>query len=84
MMQLNINEVAEEAVNLVQHEALRYGVAIQFELASGLPLARGDRIQLQQVIVNIAVNGMEAMTSVQDRERVLIVRTQQINPTSYW
>jgi PAS domain S-box-containing protein len=77
MMQLNINEVAEEAVNLVQHEALRYGVAIQCELASGLPLARGDRIQLQQVIVNIAVNGMEAMTSVQDRERVLIVRTQR-------
>jgi PAS domain S-box-containing protein len=77
MLQLNINEVVEEAVKLVRHEALRHGVTIRFEFASGLPLVRGDRIQLQQVIVNLAVNGMEAMTSVQDRDRVLIVRTQR-------
>jgi PAS domain S-box-containing protein len=77
MMQLNINEVVEEAVKLVRHEALQHGVTIRFEFASGLPPVRGDRIQLQQVIVNLAVNGMEAMTSVQDRERVLIVRTQR-------
>jgi C4-dicarboxylate-specific signal transduction histidine kinase len=77
MMQLNVNEVVEEAVKLVRHEALRHGVTIRFEFASGLPPVRGDRIQLQQVIVNVAVNGIEAMTSVQDRERVLIVRTQR-------
>jgi signal transduction histidine kinase len=77
MMSLNINEVVEEAVKLVRHEALRHGVTIRFEFASGLPPVRGDRIQLQQVIVNLAVNGMEAMTSVQDRDRVLIVRTQR-------
>jgi signal transduction histidine kinase len=76
-MQLNVNEVVEEAVKLVRHEALRHGVTIRFEFASELPPVRGDRIQLQQVIVNVAVNGMEAMTSVQDRERVLIVRTQR-------
>jgi signal transduction histidine kinase len=50
---------------------------IQFEFASDLPPVRGDRIQLQQVVVNLAVNGMEAMTSLQDRERVLIVRTER-------
>jgi PAS domain S-box-containing protein len=77
MMQLNINEVVEEAVKLVRHEALQHGVTIRFEFASGLPPVRGDRIQLQQVIVNLAVNGMEAMTSVQDRERVLMVGTQR-------
>jgi PAS domain S-box-containing protein len=77
MMQLNINEVVEEAVKLVRHEALQHGVTIRFEFASGLPPVRGDRIQLQQVIVNLAVNGMEAMASVQYRERVLIVRTQR-------
>jgi len=77
MTRLDINEVVEEAVTLVQYEARRHGVVIRFELAPGLPPARGDRIQLQQVIVNLAVNGMEAMTSVQDRERVLIVRTQR-------
>jgi PAS domain S-box-containing protein len=77
MVQLNVNEVVEEAVKLIRHEALRHAVTIRFEFASGLPPVRGDRIQLQQVIVNLAVNGMEAMTSVQDRERVLIVRTQR-------
>jgi PAS domain S-box-containing protein len=77
MVQLNVNEVVEEAVKLVRHEALRHAVTIRFEFASGLPPVRGDRIQLQQVIVNLAVNGMEAMTSVQDPERVLIVRTQR-------
>jgi len=77
MMQLDINDVVEEAVKLVRHEALGHGITIRLEFASGLPPVRGDRIQLQQVIVNLAVNGMEAMTSVQDRERVLIVRTQR-------
>jgi len=77
MTQLDINDVVEEAVTLVQHEALRHGVTIRFEFASGLPPVRGDRIQLQQVIVNLALNGMEAMMSVQDRERALIVRTQR-------
>jgi PAS domain S-box-containing protein len=77
MQQLDINEVVEEAVKLVRHEALRHGITIRFEFASGLPPVRGDRIQLQQVIVNLAVNGIEAMTSVQDCARVLIVRTQR-------
>jgi C4-dicarboxylate-specific signal transduction histidine kinase len=76
MTRLDINDVVEEAVTLVQHEALRHGMAVRFDLASGLPPVRGDRIQLQQVIVNLAVNGMEAMATV-DRERMLIVRTQR-------
>jgi PAS domain S-box-containing protein len=77
MMQLDLNEVVEEAGKLIRHEALQHGVTIRFELASRLPAVRGDRIQLQQVIVNLAVNGMEAMTSVEDRERELIVRTER-------
>jgi C4-dicarboxylate-specific signal transduction histidine kinase len=76
MTQLEINEVVKEALSLAQHEALRHEVAIRFELASSVPPVRGDRIQLQQVIVNLAVNGMEAMAMVRDRERVLTVRTQ--------
>jgi C4-dicarboxylate-specific signal transduction histidine kinase len=75
MMQLDINEVVEEAAKFIRHEALQHGVTLQFEFASDLPPVRGDRIQLQQVVVNLAVNGMEAMTSVQDRE--LIVRTER-------
>ena len=41
---------------------------------------RGDRIQLQQVIINLVINGVEAMAAVSDRERVLIVRTQRHQP----
>jgi PAS domain S-box-containing protein len=77
MTQLDINEVVEEAAKHIRHEALQHGVTMQFEFASDLPPVRGDRIQLQQVVVNLAVNGMEAMTSLQHRERVLIVRTER-------
>jgi PAS domain S-box-containing protein len=76
MIQLDINEVVEEAVTLLQYEALRHGVAMQLELDSSLLPVRGDRVQLQQVIINLAVNGMQAMTTVRDRDRVLIMRTQ--------
>jgi PAS domain S-box-containing protein len=75
MIRLAINEIIEEAVRLLRHDALRHGVAIRLELASGLPPVRGDRIQLQQVVVNLLVNGMEAMATVRDPPRVLIVRT---------
>jgi PAS domain S-box-containing protein len=77
MIRLDINEVVEEAVTLLRHEALRHGVAMQLELESGLLPVRGDRIQLQQVIINLAVNGMQAMATVHDRDRVLIMRTQR-------
>jgi phosphoglycerate-specific signal transduction histidine kinase len=77
MIQLDINEVVEEAVSLVRHEARPHGVAMRLEPASGLLLVRGDRIELQQVIVNLAVDGVQAMATVTDRERVLIVRTQR-------
>jgi len=76
MIRLDINEVVEEAVTLLQYEALRHGVAMQLDLDSRLLPVRGDRVQLQQVIVNLAVNGMQAMTTVRDRDRVLIMRTQ--------
>jgi PAS domain S-box-containing protein len=77
MLRLDINEVVEEAVTLLRHDALRHGVAIRLELASGLPQVSGDRIQLQQVMLNLLVNGMEAMATVRERERVLIARTQR-------
>jgi PAS domain S-box-containing protein len=77
MVRLDINEVVEEALTLVRHESLRHGVAIQLELQAGLPPVRGDRIQLQQVIVNLVINGMQAMATLGDRERGLIMRTQR-------
>jgi signal transduction histidine kinase len=63
--------------HLAAAPSIRKGPSRQMPIASDLPPVRGDRIQLQQVVVNLAVNGMEAMTSLQDRERVLIVRTER-------
>jgi C4-dicarboxylate-specific signal transduction histidine kinase len=80
MTQLHINDVVDEAVSLIRREALDHRVTMRLELASGLPVVRGDRIQLQQVIFNLAINGVQAMAMVTDRPRVLFIRTQLIEP----
>jgi C4-dicarboxylate-specific signal transduction histidine kinase len=77
VLPLDINEVINGAVALVKPEALRHWVTVQLQLASGLPLVRGDRVQLQQVIINLAINGVQAMTTLADRARVLTIRTEQ-------
>ncbi|MEA2660202.1 MAG: hypothetical protein QOF64_3022, partial [Candidatus Binatota bacterium] len=74
---IDINQVVQEVVNLTQHEAVQKGVALRTELAGELPLVLGDRVQLQQVILNLVVNGVEAMASVTDRPRELLVRSRQ-------
>jgi PAS domain S-box-containing protein len=74
---LDINEAIEEVVILTQREAQRNNVALRTELAGDLPYVTGDRVQLQQVVVNLILNGIEAMRSLEDRERNLIVRTQR-------
>jgi PAS domain S-box-containing protein len=73
---LDINDVVREVIPLVQHEVLSHRVSLRRELASALPAVLGDRVQLQQVIINLIVNGMEAMTTVTDRPRELVVRSQ--------
>jgi signal transduction histidine kinase len=73
--QLDINEVIDEAIGLIRSELLQHGVTIQLELAPGLPPVRGDRIQLQQVITNLAINAAQAMATVAERVRLLTVRS---------
>jgi signal transduction histidine kinase len=77
--QLDIDGVIEEAASLVKLEALRHGATVQLELAPGLPWVRGDRIQLEQVVINLAINSIQAMAAVIDRARVLTIRTKQID-----
>ena len=55
--------------------ALRNQVALQTELAADLPATMGDRVQLQQVIVNLILNGIEAMSDVAGRPRRLVIRS---------
>jgi signal transduction histidine kinase len=73
---LNINEAIEEVVLLSRGEARRNKVALRMELATNLPSVLADRVQIQQVILNLILNGIQAMRAVEDLERVMVVRTQ--------
>jgi len=72
---LDINDVINEVISLVQHELLRHHALLRLELTPALPFVFGDRIQLQQVAINLVINGIEAMASVTDRLRELEIRT---------
>ena len=74
---LNINEAIEEVVLLTRGEGRRNQVALQLELAENLPLVMADRVQIQQVVMNLILNGIQAMSAVSDRERVLTIRTKR-------
>ena len=76
-VQLDINQVVKEAIALVQRELVRHRVLLRTELAPALPRIYGDRVQLQQVIINLLMNGIEAMEPVADRPRELMVRSSQ-------
>jgi PAS domain S-box-containing protein len=74
---LDLNEVTREAIALVQRELASHDVSLCMELAPALPKIFGDRVQLQQVIINLVINAIEAMQSVADRPRVLTIRSDQ-------
>ena len=73
---VDINDAISEVTQLVHSEVLSHRASLRLELAQTLPAILGDRVQLQQVIINLVVNGMEAMASVTDRPRELVVRSQ--------
>jgi C4-dicarboxylate-specific signal transduction histidine kinase len=72
---LDINEAIREVIVLTRGEALKAGVAVQMQLAEGLPPVQGDRVQLQQVLLNLILNAVEAMSSVDDASRELSIST---------
>jgi C4-dicarboxylate-specific signal transduction histidine kinase len=74
---LDVNDVAREVIALVQRELTSHQVSLQMELAPSLPMILADRIQLQQVIINLVMNGIEAMQSVTDRPREMVIRSRQ-------
>ena len=74
-VRLDINQTVQEVVLLMQNEAVRKGVAIRMDLAAHVPSVWGDRIQLQQVILNLVMNGIEAMDTVTDRPREMLIRS---------
>jgi C4-dicarboxylate-specific signal transduction histidine kinase len=76
MVSLDINDVIREAIPLVQREVFNHGASLRTELASALPVVLGDRVQLQQVIINLLINGVEAMAPITDRPHELLIRSQ--------
>ena len=77
MVPLDLNEVLSEALTFVQHELLSSRVALRVEYASALPVILADKVQLQQVILNLVINGIEAMQPITDRARELVIRSEQ-------
>src|SRR5262249_14298121 len=64
---LDINQTIREVVKLTRNEAARKGVTLRMDLSADLPPVLGDRVQLQQVILNLVMNGVEALASVAGR-----------------
>jgi C4-dicarboxylate-specific signal transduction histidine kinase len=74
---LDINEAIEEVVVLTQSETRRNKVGLRMGLEGNLPPVMGNRVQLQQVIMNLILNAIEAMSTVEDRKRELLIRSQR-------
>jgi C4-dicarboxylate-specific signal transduction histidine kinase len=77
---LEINGAIREVIELTRGEAQKNGVVVRAQLADGLPLIQGDRVQLQQVILNLVVNAVQAMSSVSEGARDLLISTGTAEP----
>jgi PAS domain S-box-containing protein len=74
---LDINSIIDEVLALIQRELTNRQVRWRSELARALPIVLADRVQLQQVIINLVMNGVEAMQPIVDRQHELIIRSYQ-------
>ncbi|MGF6297954.1 PAS domain S-box protein, partial [Paraburkholderia sp. WC7.3d] len=72
---MDLNEAIREVIELTRGEATKRGASVQTQLAGGLPHIEGDRVQLQQVLLNLVINAIEAMSGVSDGAREIIVTT---------
>jgi signal transduction histidine kinase len=69
----DINEAIREVVGLTRGEAIKNNISVQTQLTEGLPRIQGDKVQLQQVILNLIINAVEAMSSVGEGSRQLLI-----------
>jgi PAS domain S-box-containing protein len=74
--QVDVNQAVAEVLALTHHELQQQRVSVQTDLKPNLPKILGDRVQLQQVVLNLVVNGIDAMRAVTDRSRTLTVRSR--------
>jgi signal transduction histidine kinase len=74
---IDLNEATPEVIALSSSELRRNRVALQLDFADYLPPVNGDRVQLQQVIINLLRNAMDAMREIEDRPRQLLIQTER-------
>jgi signal transduction histidine kinase len=74
---LDVDTVIEEILVLARGELQQHRVTVRTELDAGLPQVLGDRMQLQQVLLNLIINAIQSMSAVHDRSRVLVIRCQR-------
>jgi PAS domain S-box-containing protein len=77
---VDMNEAVREVIELIRGEAVKNGVSLQMELGKGLPLIKGDRVQLQQVVLNLIINAVQAVGAVADGAREVLITTAQADP----
>jgi C4-dicarboxylate-specific signal transduction histidine kinase len=82
LLPLDLNEVAGEVIELAHADCVSRGVAIECELEATLPAVRGDRVQLQQVLMNLIVNACDAMSGCRRSDRRLILATKTVDDTA--
>lgn len=75
---IDLNHVAQDVIDLVAHEAQRKQVTVISELGTGLPSVKADRIQLQQVLINLVMNGIDAMNEIEGRKPCLTLKTDRV------
>jgi signal transduction histidine kinase len=73
---VDLNEATHEVITLLRGELQRSQVVLRAELDDEIPLVAGDRVQLQQVILNLLLNASDAMSGIDDRPRQLVIRTE--------
>ena len=72
---LDMNEAIREVIVITRGEAAKHGISVEAQLADGLPLVLGDRVQLQQVVLNLIINAIEAMSGLGEGPRRLLIKT---------
>jgi PAS domain S-box-containing protein len=71
----DMNEAIRNVIVLTHHETVKEGISVETQLAEGLPLIQGDRVQMQQVLLNLIINAIEAMSTADEGARELLIRT---------